>query len=535
MLLRVAGFNGAALKSSPKILPDDIGVDARNLRPDRDDFRVWRAPFTVATIPAAAASIYRMGRDAPSDSAYWLSWTQDVDAAPGFVGTDTSERTYFTGTDLPRWTDSAIGLSSAPYPATSRPLGVPSPLNQPTLSIQAAGSGTSETRYYVAVWVTDKGEQGMPSPVSTQLACNSDATVRVTRVSAVPNDGRVYSYWRIYRTQANGAQTANFYFVAQVPVANAFYDDASGVLGEVLPSLTWALPDPSMRGITALWNGIMAGFVGKRLCFSEPYRPFAWPVGYELTTKDTIVGLGVWRQNLVVLTTGSNFIVTGSHPSSMSMLPMEFDHACASKRSIVGMDNCVVWASPIGLVCYGDSGGQVLTDATMSWDDWRALQPSTMRAARIHGRMYMASYTAGGDKSLIVDLDDTRGIYFQDAGFADLYWDQIQDALFVLSGTSVQKWDSGALQPGTFKSKVFRSGKPANFAWGQVISDVLPVTISLWCDGAQVFNSVAVNTALPFRLPAGYKGVEYQAQVTASGGVQALLLAESIEELKAVS
>lgn len=542
MLLQVTGFNGCCLKSSARILPPDIGVDCRNLRPDRDDFRVWRAPTTVATVPAGSNAIYRMGRDAPSDATYWLSAAYDADFMPGFLGSDTSERTYFTGGDVPRWTDNTIGLTAAPYPTTSRPLGVPAPVSAPTLAITTAGVGQSSTRYYLVTWVTDKGEESQPSAVSAVLTCNTDAVVQITRTAVVPSDGRVYTYWRIYRTQANASGSASFYYVGQQVAATAVFSEAANTtLGETLPSLYWSMPDANLRGLTPLWNGMAAAFVGKRLCFCEPYRAFAWPTSYELTTKDTIVGLGVWRQNLVVLTTGRNYIVNGSHPSNMQMMPMEFDHACVSKRSIVGMDDCVVWASPIGLVSYGDSGGRVLTDSTVPWDTWRAMVPSTIRAARIHGNIYMGCYTqAGSSKGFQVDMADTRGFYFQDVGFDDLYWDELQDALFVLSGTNVQKWDSGALQPGSFTSKAFRSTRPNKFNWVQVVADSFPVTIDITYTlhrSYQVVNMVtgmSITSAAAVRLPAGNLGVEWTVKVTASDGVQAVYLADSIEELKEV-
>lgn len=536
MLLRFAGFKGCAIKPPARLIADDMGVDARNLRPGLGWFEPWKAPLAVATVPAAQQSIYRMGRDAPSDSTYWLSWATDVDAAPGFIGTDTQERTYFTGDGVPKWTDATIGLGTPPYPQTSRPLGVPAPLNSPTLTIQAAGTGTSVTRYYLVTWVTDRGEESMPSAVSLQLTCNSDATIRVTRVSTVPSDGRVYSYWRVYRTQDDGASNASFYFVATVPVANTFYDDPSGVLGETLPSLYWSMPDAGLKGLTTMWNGIFAGFVAKRLCFCEPYRPFAWPTKYELATRDTIVALAVFRQMLIVLTTGINYIVTGNHPSSMSMTPMNFDHPCVSKRSAVSLGKFgVVWAAPSGMARFGDNGGELLTEGSISEDQWKALQPSTMRSARVGDRMVMACYTQDGqDKGLVLDMADLRGVYFQDAGYADLHWDPIQNSTYVLSGTNVMKWDAGTAASGSFKSGVQRSPKANNFVFAQLLAESYPATVSLWADGDLVLDALTVYDGDAFKLPSGFKAAEWQAKIQASGKVISFLLADTVEELNRV-
>ena len=59
-------------------------------------------------------------------------------------------------------------------------------------------------------------------------------------------------------------------------------DDTSNndELAEVIPSYYWVAPpdddsstypDGPMKGLTALPNGIMAGFTGKRVCFSEAF------------------------------------------------------------------------------------------------------------------------------------------------------------------------------------------------------------------------------------------------------------------------
>ena len=43
-----------------------------------------------------------------------------------------------------------------------------------------------------------------------------------------------------------------------------------------------------------------------------------------------------------------------------------------------------------------------------------------------------------------------------------LHFDELQDQLYVLSSTNVQKWDAGAPMTARFKSKVFRAPRPAN-------------------------------------------------------------------------
>ena len=46
-----------------------------------------------------------------------------------------------------------------------------------------------------------------------------------------------------------------------------------------------------MKGLIALPNGVFAGFTGKRICFSEPFLPHAWPVAYRITLEEEIVSI----------------------------------------------------------------------------------------------------------------------------------------------------------------------------------------------------------------------------------------------------
>ena len=142
-IVRVAGFLGANQALQPMLLPETVGVSSLNQKPGRGDLRPWKAPSNVATVPSGRNTIHRMGRDVVSDANYWFSWSTVVHAIRGFDGADTTERTYFTGSGTPKWTDNTIGLAGgAPYPQGLRELAVPAPTTanvSSTLSNSARG------------------------------------------------------------------------------------------------------------------------------------------------------------------------------------------------------------------------------------------------------------------------------------------------------------------------------------------------------------------------------------------------------------
>ena len=132
--INLIGFAGANLAEHPRRLPESVGVSIVDAEPGNSDLRSMRAAVTVATVPTSPQrrTIYRLGRDAISDTNYWLSWSTIVHAIRGFDGDDTSERTYFTGSGTPKWTNNIIGLAGgAPYPQGVRELAVPAPTAAP--------------------------------------------------------------------------------------------------------------------------------------------------------------------------------------------------------------------------------------------------------------------------------------------------------------------------------------------------------------------------------------------------------------------
>ena len=280
-------FSGIAPGVSPRLLADQFGQVSENI-----DFESGRLVPTKANADAytlqngARRSIYYY-RDTN-----WLEWSEDgVDVVPGPIANDTNERLYFTGDDYPRvGTVSSMVSGSSGYPVNTYRLGVPAPSAAPGVSKSGSATATEtpETRSYVFTIVTDLGEEGPPSAASATIDVTSSETVAVSMpTNSNPSGNYLLSSAkkRIYRSNT-GSNFTDFQFVAEINLATTSYSDsiASSALGEVLPSGTWigppdddssTYPDGPMLGLTAVGNGVMAGFSGKRFCLSEPFLPHA--------------------------------------------------------------------------------------------------------------------------------------------------------------------------------------------------------------------------------------------------------------------
>lgn len=563
-VIRFSGFSGENRAVHPKLLGDSACTVSRNQKPSAGNLTPWRHPLTVATVPNGRQTIYRMGRDVASDAEYWLSWPGVVHAVRGSESGNTTERTFYTGDGAPKVTDNIMALPSAPYPTTSRPLGVPAPVT-PVLVLADAGAWTGDTvtYFYTYTFVTDWGWESAPAPPSLQHERKSDATATLSGFDAPPAGNYAVNRIRIYRTQTGSSGATEFFLLREIPLGTTSTTDDNRTLGEVLTTTTWLTPPTALSHLTAMWNGMLAGIdESGHVRFCEPYVNYAWPIAYDAVPPDSkAVALGVFGQSLLVLTTGRPLLVQGSSPDSMDQLPLDIPQACIAPRSVASMGAGVAWASNDGLCWYGVNGGRILTAGDpnrnlpplMKREQWLALNPASMIGCMYEG-LYLCSYDAGeGRRSFLIDPMNPTGLYFLDVGFEAMHFDELQDQLYIRSGTSVQRWDAGSTMTVQARSKEHRTPRPMNFGYAEVTADQYPLTVHFDCVNMPPVDVAKLVAAIPFltapnpttlrytanvesrrafRLPSGWTADDFQIEVQTNGTALGVAMATSLEELK---
>lgn len=266
-----------------------------------------------------------------------------------------------------------------------------------SVQVQASGSTgytpANLATSYVYTFVNDIGEESAPSPASNTILRPDGLTVTVTTPVAVPSGvSGDYSITtkRIYRA-ATGNTGTQFLFVAEIALATATYDDTltDAQLGEVLESTGWDLPPDDLEGILALPNGIMVGFRRNQLCLSAQNRPHAWPPLYRLNTDTDIVGIANVDTTVVIGTKSFIYVATGNDPAAYSMSKFEVPYAAVSKHSFAYLTGVgVVFAGTDGLMAVTGVGqARNLTDGVFTLRQWKALDPTTIRAVQ-HNDIY---------------------------------------------------------------------------------------------------------------------------------------------------
>lgn len=403
---------------------------------------------------------------------------------------------------------------------------------------------------YVFTWLSTIGGkvlEGPPSAPSNIVARGDGQTVTLSTIDTLaPVDGGSYNFSgkRIYRTNVRTDLGANYQFVAEIAVGTPGYTDSIRdiALGEVLPSTDWLKPPTTMQGLIELTNGVLAGFNGKDVCFSEPYQPHAWPVKYRLSCFSKIVGLVGTGSSVVVVTEGKPHFIHGSTPGSMEMVKLEAAQPCIAARGMVDMGYSAVYPGDDGLMSITTGAIGNVTRDHLTKEEWNELNPSSIIAAEHDGR-YVAFYTKadGTQGGFILDPQEVNAkLTFLDFGASAVWTNPKTGDFYALIDEYICKWDAADdYYEYRWRSKTFET-PPCNMKWLRVQSSDYPVTVDILAnrdpanpEALDIVSSFDVSDARPQILPDGYTANLYEIELRGSGDgrVKQVDLATSLEDL----
>ena len=452
MKLRINKFSGTVPRRHPRLLGENQAQTAENcnlysgaLKPLGGNRFVQRPPTHVTSGTHWWASrVYHYGtyphqqwwmEGEQSNSATYYN-TFDTDFVRSPIANNTKDRMIITGYaaelgDEPGWVDrdfidvvnqQETDTSSFSNPTATWSLKMPRPTTPLTFGTYTPSDPQNvEDRTYVITWVrTWNGieEESAPSDPSAAISVTPGDSVTVkyttltTPLTWYPSSGGSKPFIvRLYRTVSSLYGT-EYQFVKDNPswtTTTQTVDDVwPASLGDAITTTYFAEPDSALRQICSMSNGILAGFARNEIHFCEPYQPHAWPLSYRISIPESVVSIGAVGESLVVSTTGNPYIITGVHPSAMSITKLEIQQSCVSKRSLVDMGEYIMYASPDGLIAIGSINGLV-TEQLMTREEWQALNPSSMRSTFWDGKylcFYDATEIGGVQGGFILDTAD---------------------------------------------------------------------------------------------------------------------------------
>ena len=437
----LSNFTGILPRMSDSLLPDNAGQVARNVKLQSGEIRPWRKPVKVQPVlQKGVKSIFKM--EGTGGETLWCEWVDDTDVCYGPVADQEEFRIYYSEGGVCKktnWKLASEGDGIAPR--NWYYLGTPYPDGKPTLKANRVpndkeewqdkypdkpyeeySADNTENRVYAYTYVSEFGdvvEESAPSEAAEVTCDVAGGSVEIGGFIDPPTDHLNVTRIRLYRA-VMGASSVIYKLVDELPLkdhkfpasgtslnavrwSNSTYTDRASVvdLGKELDSLYYNEPPKGLKGLVAMPNGFLAGFVHNEVWFSEPYLPHAWPSVYMLTTDSPIVGLGVYGNTLVVATTRQPYTISGTHPSSMAQEKQPMMQPCVAKRSIAYDQYGVIYASPYGLVAIAGGQMDVFTREIITQDEWQEYNPTTMTAA-MYNNLYMDSYRKAGKNFMLV-------------------------------------------------------------------------------------------------------------------------------------
>lgn len=453
-MIRIASFAGEIPRLLPRLLQENYAQVAQNTKLENGALLPIRRGKLITRMPFDCKTIYRLGDK-------WLGWDKFVDVEPGPVASD---RLYVTGDGKPK-----IIVNGQTYDLA---------LARPSSRIIATVNGTpdvdlSSTVLFSYTWLTEFDEESEPADLSDGVMWSPGLTINLSGFGQPPA-GRAINRMRIYRSQTSALGDTTLYFIAEreATAADFVYDENTYPMNEVITSTGYNAPPDDLSGLIALPNGIMAAFSGKKVYFSEPYRPHAWPEKYVMTVDYAVVGLGAFGSSVAVLTEGMPYVLQGTTPDTMTSQRLEVNLPCLSATSIVDLGYSVAYASPQGLVTVSQNGAVVASLNLLTMDQWRAMGPESFVAGQYSGR-YMASYDYLDEEGMlqrgmmIFDLSGAQPFLVRASDDADaMYFELGTGRLFLLRNSrDVYEWDAITEPYGEqyWKSKKFILSTFTNF------------------------------------------------------------------------
>lgn len=423
---------------------------------------------------------------------------------------------------------------------------------------------------YVYTYVNDIGQESAPSPATATILRPDGVSVTVTTpttVSTAVPGGTDPDYGiatkRIYRN-VTGAGGTLLLLVAEIPLAQADYIDVlkdNEVGPAVLESADWDVPPPTLEGIRALPNGMMAGYFLNQLCVSVQDRPHAWRVKDRKTTDTDINGINNIDTTVVVGTASYVYTASGNTNDAFSMSQPGEAQACVSKLGMVFLDGIgVVFPSPDGYqVCAGSASNvSNLTKGIFTKRQWEALQPSTIIAA-VHDSVLHFFYDTGAVKSGYA-IDATKSgfgliqlAYHACAVHTNPRTDYLYLVLDVVSeptdvllpvastavtptGHTIFRFDADPASAMVFRwrSKLYQMPYPVHMAIAQVMAERVAgydnLVYRVFGNGVMLYER-RVADGIEFTLPMDDACDEYEHELVGTSTAMTMQAAEDVMEL----
>lgn len=436
-------YRGQVPKLADHKIPHTYAQLAQNCELIRGDLRAFRALDRIEAL--SLTTVQSIFRYEENSNQHWVESGDVRHYVKSPISGDQYERAYYADGSQPYFFAND-NISGGGFDASSDKikLGIPAPTAAPTV---ASTGGGSTYRGYVYSFVNSYGEEGPPSPVGSDDDFDS-GYVTIDDIESAPSDRAIDKIY-VYRTNASDSGTAEFQFVCE---ATWFDDSTAYAVGDyviysddlykctsthsaaawnaghftqgeneadadllsVYPKTNFDPPPAGLKGLIALANGSLAGFVDNQLYISEPYYPHAWPTDYIVPVDATIIGIGNEKNTITVVTEGYPYLVYGTHPSTMAKYRSSHLYPGLNIKGVVSGGGGVFFTTRQGIIFSGADGMANITLRLMDTEDLDDYTPASLALHYFENKLFAFDSVLGS--GFIVDFSFSEGPQFISLG-----------------------------------------------------------------------------------------------------------------------
>jgi hypothetical protein len=532
----VTGFGGKMPGIDARLIPDYAAQTATNC-----DIRTGSLAGVLGLTEISDLGVGITPKTIWKKGSSWIYFANGVEAnVVNAIEQESGNRFFYSGDGFPKKSDDTVWALGTPY----QRLGVKAPTAAPTITIQGAGDGETQAIItYVYTMVDKWGHESAPSPATGVTTIEGNQYVDLSDLNTPASSDNDYEFKNIYRIEA-GVSGAQYFYLGQTAFANTTYQDKAS--GNALASATtdalategWVEPSATLSGLILGHNGIMAGYSGKEVFFSEPFIPYAYKTANSITLDTDVQGLGYANEQFVAISKTRPYSIIGSAPENMAVRKIDQPQTCASNRGVVGTPYGVLFPSNEGMCLVNGRSLEVITGRYIKPAQWQALTPSNLESVW-HNEKYYGFFKT---TALGIEIDPQQRHYldFDLSGtvtsIQDVYMDASDDLIYLLTYKTgdtkhyIHSFDTNATSLAyTWKSKEFVDKN--NYTCAKIKGPFGgTVTFKYYLDGSLVLTAAVTSDQL-FRLPAsGYKETK-EFQISGSVGVDSVQLATNPQEL----
>jgi len=530
-------FGGSTPRMAGHLLGETTAGLALDCKLWHGTLESWREPLHIRDLEPGV-------RTTALVDCCWVDFNSNVDLAYGPV---TCKKLFSTGAE--DWP--AVHEFDEECNMTVRRLGVPCAYKAPVVFGGSASGKSTEGRSYAYQYRNAAKERGALSMASAAKLVTDGQSLVISGWD-VPDASWGITHVRIYRAVAGhqtGREPGNvldtvWMFVGEAAIGapsftdNKFNEDLIEALEEDV-----ADPPPAdLRGMIWIESmNALAGFVGKRVYFSENNSYHQWP--YFIDLDDNVCALAESNGTIYAATDGSPYAITGAVDCANAgcrkavRLPANYPMVGCGNRRMASMPQGAVYPTHDGLVALsGASVPVLLTQPLYAPDDWHQLYPESVIPVHFNGRLFVFARERG----FVLTLGNGSESGWPLDGHSELSDHDVTDAFvsrtgdfFIVKSDAIYQWDRGPiLRPHRWWSPELVAPTMLNFGAARLWHERGEETVKITVDGRTALARGVVSARV-FRLPMWAEGSVWRVELYGTAKVKLFSMATSMKELGA--